>query len=90
MDMAAFLDELTYRVLASADSGRDARARLAIITHWATEQDARLAAGKRSLRLDSAQLVAEALAEPCSCGPENYFGPCDHSPQVESAAATAA
>jgi hypothetical protein len=76
MDMTAFLDELTYRVLASADSGNDARARLAIITHWATEQDARLAAGRRTLRLDSDCLVAEALAEPCSCGLENYFGPC--------------
>ena len=76
MDLTALLDELTYRVLASADSGADARARLAVITHWAAEQDARLAAGRRTLRLDSAQMVAEALARPCNCGPENYFGPC--------------
>ena len=82
MDMAAFLDELTYRVLASADSGTDARARLAVILHWAAEQDARLAAGKRTLRLDSAQMVGEALRPPCNCGPENYFGPC---PEVTDA-----
>lgn len=61
MDMTALLDELTYRVLASADSGNDARARLAVIMHWAAEQDGRLAAGRRTLRLDSAQMVAEAL-----------------------------
>lgn len=76
MDMTALLDELTYRILASADSGRDARARLAVIAHWAAEQDARLAAGRRTLRLDSAQMVAEALRPPCNCGPENCFGPC--------------
>ena len=63
MDMTAFLDELTYRVLASADNGKDARSRLAIIGHWATEQDARLAAGRRTLRLDSGRLVEEALAD---------------------------
>ena len=63
MDMTAFLDELTYRVLASADNGKDARSRLAIIAHWATEQDARLAAGRRTLRLDSGRLVEEALAD---------------------------
>ena len=85
MDMAALLDELTYRVLASADSGNDARARLAVIMHWAAEQDGRLAAGRRTLRLDSAQMVAEALRPPCTCGPENYFGPC---PDGSSAART--
>jgi hypothetical protein len=63
MDMSAFLDELTYRVLASAANGKDARSRLAIIAHWASEQDARLAAGRRTLRLDSARLVDEAMAE---------------------------
>ena len=63
MDMTAFLDELTYRVLASADNAKDARSRLAIIAHWATEQDARLAAGRRTLRLDSGRLVEEALAD---------------------------
>ena len=85
MDMTEFLDELTYRVLASADSGKDARTRLAVIMHWAAEQDARLAAGRRTLRLDSAQMVAEALRPPCDCGPENYFGPC---PDGSSAART--
>lgn len=63
MDMTALLDDLTYRVLASADNGKDARSRLAIIAHWATEQDARLAAGRRTLRLDSRRLVEEALAD---------------------------
>jgi hypothetical protein len=62
MDMSAFLDELTYRVLASAVNGKDARTRLAIIAHWASEQDARLAARRRTLRLDSARLVNEAMA----------------------------
>jgi hypothetical protein len=76
MDMAAFLDELTYRVLASADSGNDAGALLAVVMYWAAEQDARLEAGRRTLRLDSTQMVAEALRPPCNCGPENYFGPC--------------
>ena len=92
MDMTALLDELTYRVLADAKNGKDARARLAVISHWASEQDARLAAGKRTLRLDSAELVAEALAEPCRCGPETYFGDCNGSVegQVERSAASAA
>jgi hypothetical protein len=76
LDMTAFLDELTYRLLASAESGNDARTRLAVIMHWAAEQDARLAARRRTLRLDSAQMVAEALSPACNCGPENYFGPC--------------
>ena len=89
MDIAAFLDELTYRVLASADSGNDARARLAVIMHWAAEQDARLAARRRTLRLDSAQMVAEALSGPCNCGPENYFGPCpDESNAVRTSPLT--
>jgi hypothetical protein len=72
MDLSALLDELTYRVLASADDGRDARARLAVIAHWAAEQDARLVAGNRTLRLDSAQLVAEALSE--AVQPERLHG----------------
>ena len=90
MDMTALLDELTYRVLGEAKNGADARQRLAIITHWADEQDARLAAGKRTLRLDSAEMVAEALnPQQCDCGPENYFGPCAHSTS-QLATATAA
>lgn len=63
MDMSAILDELTYRVLASAANGKDARSRLAIIAHRASEQDARLAARRRTLRLDSARVVDEAMAE---------------------------
>lgn len=50
-------------MLASAANGKDARTRLAIIAHWASEQDARLAARRRTLRLDSARLVNEAMAE---------------------------
>ncbi len=79
MDMIELLDELTYRVLASAENGAIARARLAVIAHWAAEQDERLAAGKRTLRIDSGRLVAEALSPPCGCGPDNYFGPCPAS-----------
>ena len=86
MDMTAFLDELTYRVLPSANSAHDARTRLGVIMHWAAEQDARLAARRRTLRLDSAELVAEALRPPCNCGPDNYFGPC---PEARGAAARA-
>ena len=61
MDMTALIDELTYRVLGEAKNGADARQRLAIIAHWASEQDARLAARRRTLRIDSAEMVAEAL-----------------------------
>ena len=90
MDMTALLDELTYRVLGGAKNGADARRRLAIITHWADEQDARLAAGKRTLRLDSAEMVAEAInPQQCDCGPDNYLGPCAGSTS-EPATATAA
>ncbi|MFN2503028.1 MAG: hypothetical protein ABR540_02140 [Acidimicrobiales bacterium] len=62
MDMAAVLEDLTYRLLASARNGTEARQRAAIVAHWAQEQGARLAAGKRLLRVDNEQLVAEALA----------------------------
>ncbi len=48
---------------------------MAVIMPWAAEQDARLEAGKRTLRLDSAQMVAEALRCPCNRGPENYLRP---------------
>ncbi len=61
MDMAAVLDELTYR-LASAKDGREARRLAAVVGHWANEQSARLAK-RRPLRVDHEQLVAEALAQ---------------------------
>ncbi len=61
MDMATELDELTYRLLASAANGTEARQRAAIVAHWATEQSARLAARKK-LRIDNERLVEEALA----------------------------
>ncbi len=61
MDMAAVLDELTYR-LASAKDGREARHLAAVVGHWANEQSARLAR-RRPLRVDHEQVVAEALAQ---------------------------
>ena len=60
MDMATELDELTYRLLASATNGREARERAAIVDHWANEQSLRLAGG-RKLRIDNHRLVEEAL-----------------------------
>lgn len=64
MEMSFLLDELTYRALVSAGTRAEARARVAVIAHWAGEQEARLAAGVYALRLDSAQMVAEALRRP--------------------------
>ena len=61
MDMADLLDELTYRLLANADSRAQARDRAAILAHWAQQQAARLATG-RGLRVDHTAVVAEALA----------------------------
>lgn len=61
MDMADLLDELTYRLLANADSRAQARDRAAILGHWAQQQAARLNTG-RGLRVDHAAVVAEALA----------------------------
>ena len=61
MDMVDQLDEITYRLVASAPSGAEARRRLAIVSHWAHEQSQRLARG-RPVRVDHDQVVAEALA----------------------------
>ena len=61
MDMADLLDELTYRLLANADSRAQARDRAAILAHWAQQQAARLATG-RGLRVDHTAVVAEVLA----------------------------
>ena len=61
MDMADLLDELTYRLLANANSRAQARDRATILGHWAQQQAARLATG-RGLRVDHAAVVAEALA----------------------------
>ena len=63
MDMAEQLDDMTYRLLASAASRTEALQRVAIIRHWAEEQAARLHVG-RTLRLDHNQMVSEALASP--------------------------
>ena len=61
MDMAEQLDEMTYRLVASAASRTEALQQVAIVGHWAQQQAARLQAG-RSLRLDHDQMVSEALA----------------------------
>ncbi len=66
MDMADLLDELTYRLLANADSRAQARDRAAILGHWAQQQAARLNTG-RGLRVDHATVVAEALAPTAHC-----------------------
>ena len=67
MDMAAVLDELTYR-LASAKDGREVRRLAAVIGHWANEQGERLAK-RRPLRVDHEQVVAEALVQQSSAEP---------------------
>lgn len=66
MDMADLLDELTYRLLANADSRAQARDRAAILGHWAQQQAARLNTG-RGLRVDHAAVVAEALGPTAHC-----------------------
>lgn len=68
MDMAEQLDEITYRLLASAASRTEALQRVAIVGHWAEQQAARLQAG-HSLRLDHDQVVSEALASPRAARP---------------------
>jgi hypothetical protein len=66
MDMADVLDELTYRLLANADTRAQARDRAAILGHWAQQQAARLDTG-RGLRVDHDSVVAEALAPTEHC-----------------------
>ncbi len=63
MDMTEQLDEITYHLLAGADSRHQALQRVAIVVHWANEQAARLEAGQ-PLRLDHATVVAEAITRP--------------------------
>ncbi len=60
MDMADMLDEITYRLVATAGSAAEARQRVAIVGHWAREQEARLARG-RQVRVDHHRVVAEAV-----------------------------
>ena len=61
MDMAEQLDEITYRLVATATSRNEALRRLAIVGHWAREQNERLTTG-RPVRVDHDQVVAEAVA----------------------------
>ena len=61
MDMANELDDITYRLLATAADATEARRRVAIVRHWADQQAERLAQG-RPIRVDHAQVVSEALA----------------------------
>ncbi len=71
MDMAAWLDEMTYRLLVCADDGAEAEERLAIVARWVDTQGARLQQG-REPRADHDRIVAEALAElECTCGPRD-------------------
>ena len=71
MDMTAWLDEMTYRLLVCAEDGAEARERLAIVRRWVDTQGARLQRG-REPRADHDQVVAEALAEhECTCGPRD-------------------
>ncbi len=60
MDMVEHLDEITYHLLAGADSRHQALQRVAVVAHWAEEQTECLRAG-RPLRLDLDAVVAEAL-----------------------------
>jgi len=70
MDMASWLDEMSYRLLACADDGAQAEERLAIVRHWAYTQGAQLQQGS-PLRADNEQIVDEALAQhECACGPD--------------------
>ena len=62
MDMAAWLDEMTYRLLACADDGDQAEERLAIVGHWAHTQRAQLQQGQQ-LRADHERMVDETLAQ---------------------------
>jgi hypothetical protein len=71
MDMVAWLDEMTYRLLVCAENGAQAEEHLAIIRRWVDAQGVRLQQG-RPLRADHEQIVAEALAEhECTCGPRD-------------------
>jgi hypothetical protein len=62
MDMVEELDEITYHLLATADTRAEALQRVAVVAHWAKEQTRRLRAG-RPLRLDHEAVVTEALVE---------------------------
>ena len=60
MDMAAWLDEMTYRLLVRAEGQPDAEERLAVVARWAEVQAERLGQGE-DLNVDHESLVAEAL-----------------------------
>lgn len=60
MDMTAWLDEMTYRLLVCANDGTEAEERLAIVARWTEAQGERLQRGE-DLCIDHKRLVAEAL-----------------------------
>ncbi len=61
MDMAACLDEMTYRLLVCAEDEREAAGRLAIVARWTEAQAEQLRRGE-SLCADHERLVAEGRA----------------------------
>jgi len=70
MDMAEWLDEMTYRLLVCADDGAQAREHLAIIRRWVDTQGAQLQQGE-PLRADHQRMVDEAPTQhECACGPD--------------------
>ena len=60
MDMTAWLDEMTYRLLVCAEDQADAEERLAIVSRWTEVQAQRLQRGE-DVCADHERLVAEAL-----------------------------
>ncbi len=60
MDMTAWLDEMTYRLLVCAHAGTEARERLAVVARW-TEVQAERLRQEKDLCVDHERLVAEAL-----------------------------
>lgn len=68
MDLAAELDEMTYRLIACAADDDEARRRVAVVAHWAAQQAERLATG-RPVRVDHSRVVDEALSTPVGAAP---------------------
>ncbi len=62
MDMTAWLNEMTYRLLVCAHDGIEARQHLAIVARWTEVQTEQLRQDK-DLCVDHERLVAEALVD---------------------------